>query len=233
MQPSDRSAATKPARDAAAGGGPGIAGIVLAGGSATRLGAAAALDRGGKAAVRYRGRTFLSRVVDTLAAEVERVVVVAAAAQPVAADGCLVVRDARPGCGPLAGIRDGLEAVAAVLPAAGFAVVVSCDVPLVRREVVRLLVSRALEAGAAWTVPMVHGHRQGLVSVVRTDIMPRIDAWLATGRRDVRGLIDRIARDDAGGVREVPEADLVAVDPLLESFHDIDTPEDLERLLRR
>ena len=216
-----------------AAGPPRVAGIVLAGGNATRLGAIAAEEHGGKAAVRYRGRTFLARVVEAVAAEVERVVVVAAAAQPVAAAGCLVVRDAEPGCGPLAGIRDGLEALAAERPAVPLAVVVSCDVPLLRREVVRLLVDKATVSRAAWTVPVVHGHRQGLVSVLRTDLVPRIGAWLAAGRRDVRGLVDRIARDDPRGVRELAAAELMAVDPALESFLDVDTPEDLARLLGR
>jgi molybdopterin-guanine dinucleotide biosynthesis protein A len=224
MQPHARVSAAVPPR---------VAGIVLAGGEATRLGAAAALEHGGKAAVPYRGKTFLARVVESVAAEVERVVVVAATAQPVAAAGSIVVRDAEPGCGPLAGIRDGLVALAAAVPEASLAVVVSCDVPLLRREVVRRLVDTAAVSQAAWTVPVVHGHRQVLVSVLRTDLVPRIDAWLAAGRRDVRGLVDRIAREDPRGVRELAEAELRAVDPALESFLDVDTPEDLERLLGR
>ena len=60
-----------------------------------------------------------------------------------------------------------------------------------------------------------------------------IDAWLATGRRDLRGLFAEIAREDPRSIREVTEEACRAVDPMLESFVDIDTPDDLERLQSR
>ena len=109
----------------------------------------------------------------------------------------------------------------------------SCDVPLVRREVVRLLLDVATESHALWTVPIVHGHRQVLVSAMRVELLPRIDAWLARGRRDLRGLFAEIAREDSRSIREVTEEACKAVDPMLDSFVDIDTPNDLERLQSR
>jgi molybdopterin-guanine dinucleotide biosynthesis protein A len=69
-----------------------------------------------------------------------------------------------------------------------------------------------------------------LVSVMRVELLPRIEAWLATGRRDLRGLWQEIARHDPRSVREVTESECKAVDPALVSFADIDTPADLERL---
>lgn len=213
---------------------PPTVGIVLAGGRARRLGAAAAASGGGKAAVDHGGRTFLDRVATAVAAAVDAVIVVAPAGRPLpAVDGVRVVHDAEPGAGPLAGIRDGLEEAARHWPEAALACVVSCDVPLLRPAVVRLLVAAAADSAAAWTVPVVQGHRQVLLSVLRTDLLPRIEAWLATGRRDLRGLCEQVARDDPRGVRELAAAELVAVDPALDSFLDVDTPDDLERLRRR
>jgi len=213
-------------------------GIVLAGGGSTRLGSVAEATGGGKALLTFDGRTLLEHVVAAVAVEVDRTIVVAAAGQMLPAiDGVRVVHDLTPGAGPLAGIRDGLRAALAMDHATASppyrAVVASCDVPLVRREVVRLLIDVAMESHALWTVPIVHGHRQVLVSVMRVELLPRIDAWLAIGRRDLRGLFAEIAREDPRSIREVPEAACKVVDPTLESFVDIDTPADLERLQSR
>jgi len=103
----------------------------------------------------------------------------------------------------------------------------------VRREVLRLLIDRARASGAAWTLPLVGGHRQVLVSVVQVGLLNRIDSWLAAGRRDLRGLFDDMAAADAAAVAIVPEAEIAAVDPRLESFVDVDTPADYDRVRRQ
>ena len=222
-------------------------GIVLAGGGSTRLASVAESTGGGKALLTFRGKTFLEHVVAAVAAEVGQAIVVATPGQmlPVL-DGVRVVHDSAAGTGPLAGIRDGLRAVLAVDDAghAGhtghaaaqplrLAFVASCDVPLLRREVVRRLLDVAAESDALWTVPVVHGHRQVLVSVMRVELLSQIEAWLATGRRDLRGLFMEMAQKDPQSVCEVPEEACKAVDPTLESFVDIDTPDDLGRLQSR
>jgi molybdenum cofactor guanylyltransferase len=221
-------------------------GIVLAGGGSTRL-ASVAATAGGKALLTLQGKTFLEHVVGSVAAETDRTVVVAAAGQMLPAlEGVQIVRDSTPGAGPLAGIRDGLRAAVAVehalpaehaghaaTPPARLAFVTSCDVPLLRREVVRLLIDVAAASDAVWTIPIVHGHGQVLVSVMRVEALPQIETWLATGRRDLRGLCMEMARNDPRSVREVTEEACKAVDPTLESFDDIDTPEDFQRLQSR
>jgi molybdenum cofactor guanylyltransferase len=224
-------------------------GIVLAGGGSTRL-ASVAAPGGGKALLTFQGKTFLEHVVGSVAAETDRTIVVAAAGQMLPAlDGVQIVRDSTPGAGPLAGIRDGLRAAVAMdhalpaehaghaghaaAPPARLAFVTSCDVPLLRREVVRLLIDVAAASDAVWTIPIVHGHGQVLVSVMRVAALPQIEAWLATGRRDLRGLCMEMARNDPRSVREVTEEACRAVDPTLESFDDIDTPEDFQRLQSR
>lgn len=210
-------------------------GILLAGGGSTRLGSAAAATGGGKALLTFQGQTFVERVACALAADVGRTIVVAAPGQPLPPLGhARIIRDSTPGAGPLAGIRDGLRAALAAdqggFPPPELAVVASCDVPLLSQGVVRLLLDMAGASDAVWTVPIVHGHRQVLVSVMRVELLPRIEAWLATGRRDLRGLLDEMAREELRSVCEVTEEACRAVDPVLASFADIDTPADLERL---
>ena len=226
---------------------PEAVGIVLAGGRATRLGAVAA---SGKAWLELDGRTFLERVCAAVAPEVAAVVVVAAdGADLPPVPGATVVRDTVPSAGPLAAIRDGIRAaVAATSPPPRRFVVVSCDVPLVRREMIRLLLQAAREGvagegvggekGAAaptgadvlWTLPVAHGHLQVLVSVFDVRMLSRLESWLAAGRRDPRGLATSLLADEPSAVRLVDEPLLATADPTLASFMDVDTPEDLRRL---
>lgn len=213
----------------------GVIGIVLAGGSSRRMQPPAGGPPVRKEFLAPGGTSLLARVVDAVAAEVDHVIVVAAPDMPLPElpGQPLVVRDSMPGAGPLAGLADGLRAAAETSGGepAPLAVVVSCDVPLVRGAVLRLLIARALESGAGWTVPLVGGHRQVLVSVMQTGLLARIESWLATGRRDLRGLVDDL--EATAAVAIVPEAEIAAVDPRLDSFLDVDTPADFDRVCRQ
>lgn len=205
-------------------------GIVLAGGRARRLGGAA--PPGGKAAVQFRGRSFLDIVVAAVAAETGRVVVVAAPGQelPPLPPGVTVVRDTLPGSGPLAAIRDGLAAATRLEPPADVAFVASCDLPLVRRAVIRAVLDRQRTTPSAWVVPLVGGHPQPLVSALPLAMLVRVEEYLAGGRRDPRTLLATLAAAATGAVELLPGEDLAAVDPDLESFRDVDTAEELARL---
>lgn len=208
------------------------AGIVLAGGHSSRLGVAA--PAGGKAWLELDGRTFLERVVAAVGPEVDDLVIVAAAGQPLPeVRAGRVVRDGTPAAGPLAAVADGLRALAAAAEPPAAVVVASCDLPLLRPGVVALLVARCLGSAAVWTVPLVAGHPQVLLSVARPALLPRIEAWIAAGRRDLRGLLARLAEEDPATIDLVPEEVCRAVDPRLESFRDIDTPADVARLRGR
>lgn len=211
----------------------GAIGIVLAGGRGRRLDTAA--PPGGKAALELAGRSFVERIVSTVAAEVDHVIVVAAPGQAVPAlpDGVEIVRDSEPGGGPLAGLRDGLAVAAGRNPPPRTAFVCGCDAPLLGRAVVRLLVRRGLDPGAAWVVPECDGHPQVLLSAIAPSLLPRIAAYLATGRRDLRGLLATVDAEAPGLVVRVTAAELATVDPAGDALLDVDTPPDLARLRRR
>ena len=202
-------------------------GIVLAGGRSSRMGATVA---GGKPALTLGTDTFLARICRTLEAELGRVLVVAAAGQPLPdlPAGVDVIRDTIREAGPLAALRDGLAWAAAVSPPPRVAVVCSCDVPLLRTSLVRLLVTHA--ATADWVVPVVDGHPQVLVSALHISLVDRVEEHLRSGRRDLRGLLGSIKAASPGRVHELGGPELETVDPGLVSFRDVDTPSDLERL---
>lgn len=207
-------------------------GIILAGGGSRRM---SLPDAGGKAASVLAGRSLLAHVGHAVRPAVDRLVVVAAPDQPLPAETGIdaVIRDSRPGSGPLAGIADALRAAG---PGFTRAFVASCDVPLLKTAVVRLLLNRVDTPGVAWAVPMVAGYPQVLVSAMRATLLPEIEACLATGRRDPRGLLDRLrlpGSDLHACVELVSASELEAIDPRLESFADIDTPDDLARIEAR
>lgn len=212
----------------------GAVGIVLAGGRSSRL-ESVPLPAGGKASLAFAGGSFLGRVVAAVADAVDRVIVVAGPEQPLpplAAD-VEIVRDTEAGGGPLAAVRDGLVAAARVTPTPRVAFVTSCDVPLLNAAVVRWLVARGLAPGAGWVVPHWEGHPQVLLSVVALDLLPAIEAHLAAGRRDLRGLLDAVEVAVPTRVVRLAAAELAAVDPQAACACDVDTPDDLERLRRR
>ena len=205
------------------------AAIVLAGGRSSRLSSAGIVSPGGKAGLVLAGKTLLERVCGRVGSVAGKIVVVAAPGQelPPLPGPVEVVRDSAPGSGPLAGIADGLRALGGAAPTV---LVVSCDVPLIRPQILGLLREGLLAGPGAprWVVPEVGGHLQVLVSAVRPEILAAIEAHLAAGRRDPRSLVERLGR--AGRAIVVPESDLRSTDPGLWSFRDLDTPRDLEEL---
>lgn len=206
-------------------------GIVLAGGRSTRL-APLGLGAGGKAAIVIGGRSCLERVCTAVGAVVPRVLVVAAAGQPLPPlpEGVEVVRDSTPDGGPLAGLRDGLDVARS--HEARLAFVVSCDAPFVRAAVVDRLLAIAKSEAVRIVVPVVDGVPEVLVAVIAADLLDSIRSHAAMGHGPRAVVADLAARDPAAVRLVSPEA-LVELDPELESFLDIDTPEDLVRLETR
>jgi len=206
--------------------------IVLAGGRSRRFGQAA----GGKPAAEFAGESFLARICRTLVAEVGRVIVVAAPGQalPSLSAGVELVRDATPGAGPLAGLAAGLRhALAAPQPVPRVAVVSSCDVPLLRGVVVRTIVEAVRSPGVRWAVPHVLGHPQVLLSAVAVDLLAEIEAAVAAGVSSPRAVLAAVAAADPRAVVQLDASRFRNIDPDLESFLDIDTPDDLARLESR
>jgi molybdopterin-guanine dinucleotide biosynthesis protein A len=190
-------------------------GIVLAGGKSTRFGS-------DKASAMLLGRPLLEWVVDALAIAPGGTVVVRARRQslpvlPGRAD-LRVTDDLYEAKGPLAGIVTGFRAVATPL-----ALVISCDAPLVRPELV-LAMAQAAE-GHDVVLPHANGYPQPLLAMYRvgTCLEPFTEA---VERDDLK-----ITRAYAGlHVKVLREDELRAYDPQLLSFRNTNTPEALAAL---
>jgi len=211
------------------------AAVIVAGGRGRRLGTPA----GGKAAVPLGGVTLLERTLSVVTEVVPRVVVVAADGQqlPRVARSTTarveVVVDSQADAGPLAAIADGLRQLADVAQPQR-TLLLACDMPLLKPAVLRQLLAacRPVSADAggdargqvSWVVPVVKGVPQVLCSALagaNASMTEVVEAMLASGRRDLRGLLERLSW------RSLTETELQQADPQLDSFRDIDTAEDL------
>jgi molybdopterin-guanine dinucleotide biosynthesis protein A len=98
--------------------------------------------------------------------------------------------------------------------------------------VVRLLVNTARSSAVRFVVPLVAGHPQVLAAVLACDLASSIAALAAAGRGP-RAVLDDLVARQPDAVRFVTPEEIMAIDPELDSFLDIDTPADLARLESR
>ena len=186
--------------------------LILAGGDSRRMGS-------DKASLQLGGQTLLQRVAAVLQPLFPQVVVSVRQLRP---DIELAqVCDVPEAAGPLAGLAAGLAC--ADTP---WVFAVACDMPFLTESVILQLARRRADFQAV--VPVVQGHPQPLAAFYAASCLPAIRANLAGGaRHSMRAVLERLR------VCYVPEAELLAADPELLSFFDLDTPQDAALAARR
>ena len=180
--------------------------IVLCGGLSTRMGRA-------KALLPWRGRTLIEHVVGILREAVNEVVVVASVELELPALDAKLVRDREPKLGPLAGIREGLEAITS-----DFAFVTSTDAPFLATPFVKAMLSFGVTAA-----PDVGGFVQSMSAVYAKPLAPVASELIASGRLRPLFLLE------AGNFRRVGANEL----PELDSMKSLNTPEEYLEALKR
>jgi len=188
----------------------GEAAIVLCGGLSRRMGR-------DKASLPFGPETLLERTVRLVREVVPEVVVVTRDGAPPPGP-FPIARDA--GRGPLDGLASGLKSVRA-----GRAFLTACDAPFLKPELIRRLLDLARGHDAA--VPLVDGFHMTTCAVYARTVLPVAERLLAAGRLRPLFLIEAV---DA---RIVSSDELRDIDPLLESFHNTNTPEQYAEALKR
>jgi molybdenum cofactor guanylyltransferase len=196
------------------------AGIVLAGGRSSRMGAP-------KAALEWHGSTLLRRTAGILARVADGpVVVVRAPGQPLPElpAEVEVVDDPREGLGPVQGLATGLAAVA---ERAVVAFVCSTDLPFLHPAFAR----RALLAvtdGADVGLPVARGYPQPLAAAYRTSLAPVAGRLVREERLRPAFLFEecQVTRLDEAALRGDPI--LAALDPDLDSVLNVNEPDDYQ-----
>ncbi len=194
------------------------AGVVLAGGRSTRMGAA-------KADLEWHGSTLLYRAAAILARTVDGpVVVVAAPGQelPALPGGVAVVEDPVEGLGPMQGLAAGLASVA---DRADVAFVCSTDLPFLHPSFVRRVL-RGLTPGNDVALPVAHGFRQPLAAAYRTALAGLVADLLARGNLAPGMLYEHCAVARLDDTALLDDAALARHDPALESVVNVNTPQD-------
>jgi len=179
--------------------------IIMAGGDSSRMGT-------DKANVTLGDRTLLQTVAATMQQIFPQVIV--SVRQPRAGLDLPQVCDEVPDGGPLAGLAASLGKIDTP-----WAFMVACDMPFVVPQVVELLAKYRLKYQAV--VPVVHGHPQPLAAFYAASCLEALRTSLAAQQKGLRGLLQQL------DVRYVDEAEVVASDPQLRSFFDLDTPQDV------
>jgi molybdopterin-guanine dinucleotide biosynthesis protein A len=193
-----------------------VGGIVLCGGQSSRMGRA-------KAWLSFGNELMLPRVVRLLSEAAAPIVVVAAAGQqvPVLPPEIEIVRDPKPGRGPLQGLTAGLEALR---DRADAAYVSSCDVPFLQPAFVSRLIE--LLDDFAICVPEVGGYRHPLAAVYRVGVAAAAARLLAEDRLRPTFLFEECL------TRIVRPEELADVDPRFQSLRNLNTPADYAAALR-
>ncbi|MDF1558313.1 MAG: molybdenum cofactor guanylyltransferase [ANME-2 cluster archaeon] len=195
------------------------AAVILAGGCGRRLGNVE------KALIPIRDKTLIEHVIEVLDPLVDEIIVSArdeeqAQVLEPLVGGRVVVVDGRKGVGPLAGILSGLEAAKGE-----YTLVTACDMPYLNAQVVEYLFRRARGNDAA--VPVGDGGvYEPLHAVYRTgSMLLETRRALEQGERFILAPIFKMEVVEAVGMDEIREFDYG-----LQTFVNVNTPEDVERL---
>lgn len=186
--------------------------VILAGGRNTRM------QGRNKAFLTINGRTILERLIDTLSAVFQEILLVTRQPELYTAYPVTVVEDIFKARSSLTGIHAGLAHAET-----RYAFVVPCDAPLLKQDLVMLLLSE-LEPGVDAVVPMIQGYYEPLSAIYSTRCIGPIETQL--NRSDFK--ITRFYQEIR--LKTVEEGRLRTVDPELHSFLNINTPEALAAL---
>ena len=197
-----------------------LAGIILCGGRSRRMGQE-------KYRLSFAGETLLQRICRIVQPEVSRILIVAAVDQeiPQSESNIKVLRDEIPDAGPLAGIAQALTYLQTSADAPVAAFVTSCDVPLLKPDVISLMRNQLTEEFDAIAVRDSH-YAYPLCAIYRTTVAAAAARLIASGQRRAAALPENLRTCwlSLDAIR--------TVDPDLESFLNCNTPEDYEKARR-
>ena len=187
-----------------------VTGVIQAGGKSTRMGGEP------KALVELGGKRIIERIVDVLGSVLSNLLIVTNTPEPYAFLGLPMVPDVFPDHGSLGGIYSGLKAAKG-----DGAFTVACDMPFLKAEVVRLIVSHAGEADVV--IPKVGDQYETLHACYAKACLPHMEAALQAKRFKVIGFFPQVK------VLEIAESEVARLaDPHL-CFMNVNTPDELSR----
>jgi molybdenum cofactor guanylyltransferase len=162
-----------------------VTAILLAGGKGVRIG-------GNKGRQLLQGRPLVDWVLDAVKPQCAAVLISANEnADAYAGSGFPVIADMLPDWqGPLAGLHAGMQHAAT-----DFVLTVPCDTPFLPHDLVANLMQGLKEMEAA--VAVTEGRRQPAIALYRRNVLPKLESYLATGKRKVSDWLDTLSLSEA------------------------------------
>ncbi|MGB9791026.1 MAG: molybdenum cofactor guanylyltransferase [Thermacetogeniaceae bacterium] len=188
-------------------------GIILAGGSSSRMGR-------DKSLIVYEQQTLIERTVNELQRVVDDLVIASNHTSRYNIPGTVEVPDVYPGMGPLAGIHAGLKRVKH-----HYAFVISCDLPLFKAELAAYLLE--LSPGYDVVVPQLDGYFEPLCAVYSKNCIDPIETCLKAGEKKIITFYPQVR------VLPVGREEIERIGNPEELFYNLNTPEDYRLLLGR
>ncbi len=185
-----------------------MTGIVLSGGENRRMG----ID---KAFLKVGGIPMIERVLRSLKAVFQAIIIVPNAPERYAAYGARVVSDVFDKRGPLTGIHSGL-----LRSSDEYNFVVACDMPFLNPRVIAYMAG--LAEGYDIVVPKIAGLVEPLHAVYARKLVPVIEEHIGHGQQRIQELFGTLT------VRYVAEHELDCFDPARMSFKNLNTPQEYE-----
>jgi len=187
-----------------------VTGVLLAGGKSRRMGE-------DKRYLVVGEQTLLERGLGVLRSMFHEVlVVIAQDSAPLDID-ARVVRDLVPDCGSLGGIYTGLTQ--ATSP---YIFAVACDMPFLNQAVITHFTNRRDTADIVMARLATRLHP--MHALYGKGCLPAMEQMIVARQLKIQELVSHASLR----VQYVTEADLLSIDPSWRSFHNVNTPEDLE-----
>jgi len=187
-----------------------VTGVLLAGGKSRRMGE-------DKRYLVVGEQTLLERGLGVLRSMFHEVlVVIAQDSAPLDID-ARVVRDLVPDCGSLGGIYTGLTQ--ATSP---YIFAVACDMPFLNQAVITHFTNRKDTADIVMARLATRLHP--MHALYGKGCLPAMEQMIVARQLKIQALVSHASLR----VQYVTEADLLSIDPSWRSFHNVNTPEDLE-----
>jgi molybdenum cofactor guanylyltransferase len=191
--------------------------IILAGGRSSRMGR-------DKALLPFPGaqqETFVEHLASLMTMHCSEVVLIARDADQVARFAALtmlagrvqIITDSIAGGGPLMGLYSGLRVIHS-----SRALLAAVDMPFILPALVTLLLAKSSDE--AILLPVVNNAPQVLLAIYPRTLLPTIEERLRAGQHGPRSLLEKVP------VQYLSETQLRTVDPQLQSFINVNTPEE-------
>lgn len=187
----------------------GVTGVILAGGSSSRMGR-------NKALLEVEGTPIITRIYRTLASLFHEVIVVTNSPQDYDFLPCRKVPDIFPGCGSIAGLQSGLAH-----SSTAYSFVTACDMPFLDPVIIRHLCGINKEGFDA-VVPLSDGGLEPLHALYSTACKDIFEVAILEGERKIVDILGRM------NIRQVNQDELQGVGGQTRLFLNVNTPEEFE-----